>query len=312
MQTLSDVIVYIKEFGLKIFMSKFIRKCFYKSNSKLAWKINDYNEKLIEKYLEKQFNNAYIDMEVYLSFKNRHVVEEPIWVMWWQGEENAPEIVRCCINSVRRNCNGHEVIVISQSNVAEYVKLPEFIYEKLERDGISKTHLSDLIRLNLLFLYGGAWIDATVLVSQPIPQDLFEKKFYSCKFGVNTKDPSHGRWTTFLLFSKKGNVFLNKILEYHYKYWVNHNVYVDYIMFDYIINFLIKQNQNFYNQILSIPLNNKNVFELDSVLNIPISNCDFDSSDKNTIFYKLSYKHNLIKEKDGIKTVYGMLLEDYL
>ena len=42
---------YIKAFGLKIFTIKSIRRMVLKSNSSLAWKINDLNERTIENYL---------------------------------------------------------------------------------------------------------------------------------------------------------------------------------------------------------------------------------------------------------------------
>ena len=45
---------------------------------------------------------------------------DPIWIMWYQGIENAPDIVKCCIESVKENCSGHEVIVLSEQNLSEF------------------------------------------------------------------------------------------------------------------------------------------------------------------------------------------------
>ena len=121
MHNIYDVCSYIKEFGFKIFISKTIRRLFYKKNSKLAWKINDINENLIKKYLQKEVEKSEFKENKELEFKNKNVSKEPIWVMWWQGEENAPEIVKCCINSIRKNANNHEVIIISEKNLKNYV-----------------------------------------------------------------------------------------------------------------------------------------------------------------------------------------------
>lgn len=51
-------------------------------------------------------------------------LEGKIWMCWWQGEENAPEIVRACIDSVRRNASGHEVVVITDENLSDYAIFP--------------------------------------------------------------------------------------------------------------------------------------------------------------------------------------------
>lgn len=312
MRTISSLTAYIKEFGLKIFVSKTVRRCFYKSNSKLAWKVNDYNEKLIATYLEKQFNDTSIDVDNYLQYKNVSVPEKPIWMLWWQGEENAPEIVKCCINSVRKNCNGHTVIVLSQSNISDYIRLPDYIYPKVEKGYITRTHLSNFIRLNLLYLYGGAWIDATIFVSKAIPEQLFQEEFYSIRTGLKTKEPSHGRWTTFCMFGKEGNVIFKQILRYLYGYWNSHNVLIDYILFDYTVNYVVTRYKNCYEQINKIPLNNCNVFELFKILNDVQEDWVIDNLDDNTIFYKLSYKHKLLKDIKGKKTIYGKLLEELI
>lgn len=312
MGTVSNLIDYINEFGLKIFLSKAIRKCFYNGNSKLAWRVNEYNEKLIESYLQKQFENTEYNVLNDLQFCNSSVPKKPIWIMWWQGEKQAPEIVRCCINSVRRYCNNHEVIVVTETNISDYIKLPEFILKKVDSGCITRTHLSDLIRLALLYTYGGAWIDATVLVTQNIPEELFQKKFYSVNFGIKTKDPSHGRWTTFLLFGEKRNKLFRQVLEYHYRYWCKHDIIVDYIMFDYIINYVIKTDEECYNQIYDIPLNGCCVFDLMKIINDPITRWDMNSLERDTIFYKLSYKHALIEVVNGEKTIYGKLIEEFL
>ena len=45
-----------------------------------------------------------------------------IWMCWWQGLDSAPEIVKACVESVRRNAGGREVIIITDKNVSNYVK----------------------------------------------------------------------------------------------------------------------------------------------------------------------------------------------
>lgn len=35
---------------------------------------------------------------------------EYIWTMWWQGEENAPVLVKKCIDSMWEKSNGGKVV----------------------------------------------------------------------------------------------------------------------------------------------------------------------------------------------------------
>lgn len=148
---------YIKNFGIKLFVIKSFRSLLLKKQSKFAWKINAINEKNIELYLMKIVKQKEDEIKKIKPEALHHgILKDPIWIMWYQGIENAPDIVKCCIESVKENCSGHEVIVLSEQNLSEFVKLPDFIIEKFKKGYISRTHLSDMIRLNLLYLYGGA------------------------------------------------------------------------------------------------------------------------------------------------------------
>ena len=36
-----------------------------------------------------------------------------IWICWWQGLDNAPEIVKACVASIERNAGDNEIIIIT-------------------------------------------------------------------------------------------------------------------------------------------------------------------------------------------------------
>lgn len=301
---------YIKEFGINLFVTKTLRRLCLNSNSKFAWKINDFNENAIDSFLMKTIEKSKREnVNIKLTPKKTDVPEKPIWVMWYQGLENAPEIVKCCIASIKKYSSGHKVIVLSESNLCEYVDLPHYIIDKFENGSISRTHLSDMIRLYLLYNYGGAWLDSTILVTENIPEEYFNQELFSLNFGKKTKDPSHGRWTTFCFFAEKGNELIKQTLEYHYYYWMNENYPVDYVMFDYFINSIIRNSAAALEQILSIKRSNEGVFQLVNKLNEPYEEAFYS---ENTILYKLSWKRHYVAEVDGKTTIYGKLCEYYL
>lgn len=309
---LKEEIIFIKTFGIWLWVLRLVRKMLYRSDHKISLGINALKEASVGKYLSNAFGRMNADLSEIYSFRNAGVGSEPIWVMWWQGEQEAPEVVKLCLSSIRQHCNYHQVYLITERNISEFIHLPEFIYEKWKKGIISRTHLSDIIRLSLLSLYGGAWIDSTVFLSEDIPDSYFQKEFFTIKTGKNSKDPSHGRWTTFLLFGKSGNRLISKTLEYHIGYWKVHNVIVDYIMFDFLIQYVCKTDPTSRRYIDEVSVNNSDVFKLRSLLNMPYIVWQEMNISKNTIFHKLSWKEKYCLDIENQMTVYGYLVKSYL
>jgi len=94
-----------------------------------------------------------------------------VWALWFQGEENAPEIVRCCLASWRRLNPGWQVVVLDRSTLARYadVGLPQATFESL---GVQMQ--ANLVRLALLLRHGGVWADATTLCVRPLDEVIHE------------------------------------------------------------------------------------------------------------------------------------------
>ncbi len=93
------------------------------------------------------------------SYKEDH--PKIIWWCWLQGLDDAPQIVKACFNSLKQ-LTGYSLKVIDNSNWREYLELPGYIVKKWEKKQIPPALFSDLLRLELLIMYGGTWIDSTV------------------------------------------------------------------------------------------------------------------------------------------------------
>lgn len=292
---------YIKEYGVQLFLSKSLRRIVLSSNSLLAETINSYNEKLVTKKLSEIFTREKIEEDDLFQVK-KDIRYSPIWIMWWQGYDQAPDLVRSCIDVVRSKNSEHPVIIIDKNNYKEYITLPTFIEAKKDQGIISPTHLSDMIRVCLLYIYGGIWCDATLLDTQKIPEYIFQEDFYTIKTGFQTKEPSHGEWTTFFMESKPKNVLMREVAIDHFKFWKNHNELIDYIMFDYIIRMLVNSNQKVAQQIKKVPLNNQLVFELASYLDThdTFTKDSIDLFDSDSYLFKLSWKDKRL-QRDRVK-----------
>lgn len=84
----------------------------------------------------------------------------------WLGEENAPEIVRYCIKSIRCNAGSHPVNIVTEENYLQFTDIPKYVIEKMQVEKITLTHFSDILRMNLIANNGGLWLDATIFCSQ--------------------------------------------------------------------------------------------------------------------------------------------------
>lgn len=298
---------YLKEFGLKIFLVKAIRSKFYNNYSTFGKKLSLYNEKNIKNFLRSNVtqkvsksigNNFFVNSRV----KKNNV----IWIMWWQDIENAPRLVKKCIQNIKENNPNHEIVIITNKNYKQYLHLNERILSLFEDGSISVTHLSDIIRVNLLYLYGGVWIDSTLFSTEALPESIFSKNFYTIKTGNYTNDPSHGRWTTFFIESQAGSdlmKYLSSCFDYYCK---KYNLFIDYILFDYFIEIGYEDNKKIKCMIDNVPINNVDTFKLNLCFLKGVENYNFKNS--KTFLYKLSYKENYTKKNNNRQTLYYKIL----
>ena len=114
-----------------------------------------------------------MDCAVRISPKiDKKVNSKNIWVFWWQGKDRMPSLVEKCYQSVIRNKGRRHVILITKDNIKQYATIPDYIYEKVNNGEITLTHLSDILRFNLLNEYGGLWIDSTIYLTDSL--DVFD------------------------------------------------------------------------------------------------------------------------------------------
>jgi hypothetical protein len=237
-----------------------------------------------------------------------------IWVFWAQGEENMPELVKACYQNLCK-LNGDDVKLLTMDNLGEYVELPQYIFEKLEKGLISYTHFSDILRLSLLSKYGGMWLDATCWVAKKIPDDVKKMSFWSCKTdNKNIPFWSNSMWTTWALATNKRNMlifsFVRDMLLEHAKkedYWI------DYLLQDYLLFFA---SQNFAEcrcNIENLCENNLKRRKLWLLMEKKYDKNKYVEITSNTWVFKLSYKTKLsTKTKSGEDTFYGQLVKGKL
>jgi hypothetical protein len=166
-----------------------------------------------------------------------------IWTCWLQGYDSAPDIVKACISSMKHYMSDAEINIITEDNLSKYVTFPDFILDKYHRGIISKTHFSDLLRLELLINYGGVWIDATVLLTQKVPDYIFNSQLFVFNIGKgNNLEPRLA--SSWFIAAKSQNKILSLTKTLLYKYWEEN----DYLLNYFTLHYFFRISTEIYNE----------------------------------------------------------------
>ena len=98
-----------------------------------------------------------------------------IWINWFQGWDNAPEISCKCLESWKYYNPEWQIILLDESNMDKYCDLKKTL------PGLNTNYISlgDLLRLSLLALHGGVWVDSTLWCNKPLDKWLeFDDSFF--------------------------------------------------------------------------------------------------------------------------------------
>lgn len=95
-----------------------------------------------------------------------HTMTKRLFILWFQGFESAPEVVRMCKRSWRFYNADWSISVIDERNIRRFLRLERYV--DVESKRIDLCHLADIIRCILLFKYGGVWVDATTFCNKPL------------------------------------------------------------------------------------------------------------------------------------------------
>lgn len=143
-------------------------------------------------------------------------VPKIIWILWFQGENSSPAIVKKCINSWKRLNPEWTVNILDDESIYEY--LPDY----QPHTKIHKTQQSDIVRLELLKKYGGVWTDATTLCNKPLDSwlpEVMDSDFFA--YYLPGKDRLISSW---FIATSKDNVLISKFLNAFNKYWLSFNI----------------------------------------------------------------------------------------
>ncbi len=275
-----------REFSFSVAFARFIYALPF-----ISWKKrrNFYQNRVYE-YLKKQYLTEILKFSENLDNENLYFSSKKIWFFWLQGEENMPDVVSVCYKRLLKTAVNYEVCLLTESNLEKYVDVPAYLWEKLKKGIISKTHFSDIVRVWLLQKYGGLWVDATIYAVS-LDSSIFEKELFTLHApGLFPEFIGGGDFSTFFMAAGKTNTpFMTCLSRLFDLYWQKHNKVIDYLMFDYFICIMENSVPHFKNIIYSCP-ENRHYYVLNSKINEKYTPEEFKIILKDSPVQKLTYK----------------------
>lgn len=239
----------------------------------------------------------------YKRIENKtHEYSDYVWWCWLQGEENAPDLCKACLRSIRTECPEKEIIVITENNYSDYVSFPDFIIEKYQKGLISKTHFSDLLRLQLLITHGGTWIDSTCYLTEK-PDYIFDNPLFV--FQNKERGDDSIMASNWLISSEKYNPILVLTRDMIFNWWKKHNHLYHYFFFHFFFHLACEFYKGEFNK--TPFFSNLPCHVMQRELFNQFDQKRFEQIKKMSAVHKLTYKFG---NKEIAETIYEYLLKN--
>lgn len=261
---------------------------------------------LRNKYLKK-LRKQYQDVLKSFSYDKVSIKDDKsnkVWVCWFQGMDNAPPIVKKCVQSISEQVGNENLTIITMDNIEDYVTLPKYIVEKWKKGIISNTHLSDILRLELLINHGGLWLDATTFITGEIPEYIYDNDLFM--YRLSDANDKAIRYNTWLMYATPDNRVLKMVRDLLYEYWKRENRLKEYFLIHLFITMVLEKYPDDFDAMFRVSDSDSNILYL-NYFNEPYCEETYNNIVKTTSIHKLTYK-NLDEAKQG--TFYQHIIED--
>lgn len=142
-----------------------------------------------------------------------------IWMLWLQGFENAPEIVKKCVRTWEQANSDWRVVRLDEDKIKKYIDIRKIIRKNGEN--VEKSDISDIVRIKLLAKYGGVWVDSTCICQRPL--DTWLHKYMDSGFFAFSEPAKDREIASWFLASRKKNYLTESWRNKYVKYFTDNN-----------------------------------------------------------------------------------------
>ena len=182
----------------------------------------------------------------YSDIKNPERLPKRVYIFWNSGFENAPKIVRTCVESWKDMNPTWQVIKLDQNAANEFLDLRNL------SDNISVVHYADVLRTKILAEHGGVWTDPTVLCTRSLDDWLLPLMLQTdiFMFSVPGKDRLICSW---FIASTSHNPIIEMWFKFLYAFHKSQNFKKPYFSSHYVFEFLVRKNSEIASLFRSMP-----------------------------------------------------------
>lgn len=161
-----------------------------------------------------------------------------IFCYWAQGFGDAPLMVSACQRQMAKYLPSDSVILLHESNLKNYVTVPEHIKDKLST---RSAFFSDILRLLLLSKFGGTWMDATCYLTGPVDPTHRSSEGPFTAYSVG----SLSSLSVWYLKCRNDSWLIHMWKEAMLAYWEHHDEEVNYFIFHHVFEALYRLDKAF-------------------------------------------------------------------
>lgn len=159
-----------------------------------------------------------------------------IYILWLQGWDAAPELVKkCALSWIKKNPE-YSVHLIEDKN------LKNFMFCDIPKHKMTIQAFSDMFRIQLLKNKNGIWVDATCYCNRPLKSWIDYNKNDFFAFSNPTEDKLIASW---FLYSRHDNIIINKWYQETIEFWSEEKHNIEYFWFHKLFNKCYYSNTEF-------------------------------------------------------------------
>lgn len=214
---------------------------------------------------------------------------EKIFTIWFQGEDAAPDLVKACFRSVRKNCT-QELVILDEKTIFDYITLPEEIVAKYRAGKIKHAHFADICRVELLYTYGGIWLDATGFATSAIPDWIIKEDFFVYLAG-DVVGSQYSFMQNCFIRARKGAYLLAAWRAMILDYWMHEDHNFDYFMHQLLFKTLVQNDPRAIEYFAKMPHVDQDPTHAVwwSIANKPFDAAEFEKYTSGAFFQKTAY-----------------------
>lgn len=138
-----------------------------------------------------------------------------VWIVWLQGWEKAPDLVKACRRSWEYHNSDWQVRALARVDLHHLIDTRQLPMQSLAA-------YSDCVRVELLYRYGGVWADATTFCTRPL--DSWLPRELPGGFFAFVKPTPTRPISSWFLASQPGGAIISELHASVREYWQGRDV----------------------------------------------------------------------------------------